>query len=198
LNGAKKVSKEVLYELSFCYYTAGNTQKAIEGFKQLSNERDSMGQNSMYLLGDLYLKTGDKANARTAFQYCAYNSSNALQQRVSRFNYAKLSYELGYQDIALTEMKGYLNAYPNSEYDVEGKEILVQLLARTSNFTDAIAVYQSLGKPTLAMQKIYPTILYGKAIEYLNDQQLINADELFAKIIADANAGKTAGYANFW
>jgi tetratricopeptide (TPR) repeat protein len=198
VNGAKKVSKEVLYELSFCYYTAGNTQKAIEGFKQLSNERDSMGQNSMYLLGDLYLKTGDKANARTAFQYCAYNSSNALQQRVSRFNYAKLSYELGYQDIALTEMKGYLNAYPNSEYDVEGKEILVQLLARTSNFTDAIAVYQSLGKPTLAMQKIYPTILYGKAIEYLNDQQLINADELFAKIIADANAGKTAGYANFW
>ncbi len=198
VNSAKKVSKEVLYELSFCYYTAGNTQKAIEGFKQLSNERDSMGQNSMYLLGDLYLKTGDKANARTAFQYCAYNSSNALQQKVSRFNYAKLSYELGYQDIALTEMKGYLNAYPNSEYDVEAKEILVQLLARTSNFTDALAVYQSLDKPTLAMQKIYPTILYGKAIEYLNDQQLIHADELFAKVIADANAGKAAGYANFW
>ncbi len=198
VNSAKKVSKEVLYELSFCYYTVGNTQKAIEGFKQLSNERDSMGQNSMYLLGDLYLKTGDRANARTAFQYCAYNSSNALQQKVSRFNYAKLSYELGYQDIALTEMKGYLNAYPNSEYDVEAKEILVQLLARTSNFTDALAVYQSLGKPTLAMQKIYPTILYGKAIEYLNDQQLTAADELFAKVIADANAGKTAGYANFW
>jgi tetratricopeptide (TPR) repeat protein len=198
VNSANKVSKEILYELSFCYYTVGETQKAIEGFKQLSNERDSMGQNSMYLLGDLYLKTGDKANARTAFQYCAYNSSNGLQQKVSRFNYAKLSYELGYQNIALIEMKGYLNTYSNSEYDTEAKEILVQLLARTSNFTDALAVYQSLGKPTLAMQKIYPSILYGKAIENFNDQQLISADELFAKVIADANAGNAAGYANFW
>jgi TolA-binding protein len=144
------------------------------------------------------LKTGDKANARTAFQFCAYNSSNALQQKVSRFNYAKLSYELGYQDVALIETENYLNNYPNSEYDTEAKEILVQLLARTSNFSEALAVYQSLGKPTLAMQKIYPSILYGKAIENFNDQQLISADELFTKVIADANAGNTAGYANFW
>ena len=198
VNSTDKVSKEVLYELSFCYYAAGNTQKAINGFKQLSSEKDSMGQNSMYLLGDLYLKTGDKANARTAFQYSAFNSSNTLQQKVSKFNYAKLSYELGYQDVALNEIKNYLKNYPGSEYDTEAKEILVSLLARTNNFTDALALYQSMERPTVAMQKVYPTILYGKAIEYVNDQQLIRADELFAKIIADANAGRNAGYANFW
>ncbi|MEX0635910.1 MAG: tetratricopeptide repeat protein, partial [Ferruginibacter sp.] len=61
-----KVTKEVLYELSFCYYKQGIFAKAIEGFKQLSNERDSMGQNSMYLLGDLYLRTNQKLNARNA------------------------------------------------------------------------------------------------------------------------------------
>ena len=198
VNSTDKVSKEILYELSFCYYTAGNTQKAIQGFKQLSNEKDSMGQNSMYLLGDLYLKTGDKANARTAFQYSAFNSSNALQQKVSKFNYAKLSYELGYQNVALNEIKSYLQNYPNSEYDTEAKEMLVSLLARTNNFTDALSLYQSIERPTAAMQKVYPIILYGKAIEYVNDQQLVRADELFSKIISDANAGKNAAYANFW
>jgi len=198
VNSTEKVSKEVLYELSFSYYTAGNTQKAIEGFKQLSSEKDSMGQNSMYLLGDLYLKTGQKANARTAFQYSAFNSSNALQQKVSRFNYAKLSYELGYQDVALNEIKSYLQNYQNSEYDSEAKEILVSLLARTNNFTDALSLYQSMDRPTVAMQKVYPTILYGKAIEYVNEQQLVRADELFKKIISDANASKNADYANFW
>ncbi len=198
VNSSDKVSKEVLYELSFCYYTAGNTQKAIDGFKQLSNERDSMGQNSMYLLGDLYLKTDQKENARNAFQYSAFNSSNALQQKVSRFNYAKLSYELGYQDVALKEMKNYLKVYPNSEYDTEAKEILVALLAVTNNFQEALAIYQSLDKPTIAMQKVYPTILYGRAIEYVNDQNPTKADELFAKIISDPNAGAKAAYANFW
>lgn len=198
VNSSDKVSKEVLYELSFCYYVAGETQKAINGFKQLSNEKDSMGQNSMYLLGDLYLKTGEKANARTAFQYSSFNSSNALQQKVSKFNYAKLSYELGYQDVALNEIKNYLKNYPGSEYDIEAKEILVALLARTNNFTDALALYQAMDKPTVAMQKVYPTILYGKAIEYVNDQQLVRADELFTKIIADKYSVNTAVYANFW
>lgn len=198
VNNTPKVSKEILYELSYCYYNAGNTQKAIEGFKQLSNERDSMGQNSMYLLGDLYLKTGEKENARNAFQYSAYNSSNGLQQKVSRFNYAKLSYELGYQDAALKELKNYLKAYPGSEYDAEAKEMLVALLAGTNNFTDALSVYNSLGKPTPAMEKIYPSILYGKAIEHLNDHELAKADELFSRVTADPNAGNKAAYANFW
>jgi TolA-binding protein len=193
-----KVSKEILYELSYCYYSVGRNDKAIEGFKQLSNEKDSMGQNSMYLLGDLYLKKGDKANARTAFQYCAYNSSNAQQQKVSQFNYAKLSYELGYQDIALAEIKSYINAYPNSEYDAEAKEILVALLARTSNYNDALAIYKSLEKPTLGMQKIYPSILYGKAIEEFNDQKLVRADELFLQAASEPYAGNIIGYANFW
>jgi tetratricopeptide (TPR) repeat protein len=198
VNSTPKVSKEVLYELSFCYYTVGNTQQAIEGFKQLSNERDSMGQNSMYLLGDLYLKTDQKANARTAFQYSAFNSSNALQQKVSRFNYAKLSYELGYQDVALNEMKSYLKSYPNSEYDVEAKEILVSLLTKTSNYSDALSLYESMSNPTPGMKKVYPRILYGKAIENVNDQQLGRADELLTKVLADANSGSIVPYANFW
>ena len=193
-----KVSKEVLYELSFCYYKENLYVEAIEGFKQLSNERDSMGQNSMYLLGDLYLQTGQKANARNAFLFCANNNSNEKQQRVSRFNYAKLSYELGYQDVALNEMKKYLKDYPGSEYDTEAREILVSLLANTNNFSDALALYESFDKPTLSMQKVYPRILYGKAIEYLNDQQLAFAETLLDKVLANSHSGKIIPYANFW
>ena len=198
VNSSDKVDKEILYELSFCYYNANNLPKAIEGFKQLSNEKDSMGQNSMYLLGDCYLRNNQKENARNAFQYCAYNNSNATQQKVSRFIYAKLSYELGYQDVALNEMKKYLNDYPNSEYDTEAKEILVSLLANTNNFREALELYESFGKPTPSMRKVYPKILYGRAVEFINDQQLTKADELLNQVLADANVGSITPYANFW
>lgn len=193
-----KVDKEILYEVSYCYYQDNQLQKAIAGFKQLSNQKDSMGQNSMYLLGDCYLRTGQKANARNAFQYCAYNNSNAKQQEVSRFIYAKLSYELGYQDIALNELKKFLSDYPNSDYETEAKELLVGLLANTNNFSDALSLYESMGKPTLAMQKVYPRILFGKAVEYINDQQLTRADELLTKILTDQYAGPVLPYVNFW
>ncbi len=198
VNNSKKVDKEVLYELSYCYYQANQLTKAIDGFKQLSNQKDSLGQNSMYLLGDCYLRTNQKENARNAFQYCAYNSSNAKQQEVSRFIYAKLSYELGYQNIALNELKKFLADYPNSDYEIEAKELLVGLLANTNNFSDALSLYESLGKPTLAMQKVYPRILFGKAVEYVNDLQILRADELLTKVLADQYAGAILPYANFW
>src|SRR6185312_10191751 len=91
VDNSHKVSKEVMYQLSYCYYDGNQLDKAIEGFKQLSNETDSMGQNYMYLLGDLYLKTNQKENARSGFQYSANDKSNRKQQEISRFNYAKLS-----------------------------------------------------------------------------------------------------------
>ena len=197
VKNATKVSKEDLYELSYSYYEAKQLTKAIEGFKQLSNEQDSLGQNSMYLLADCYLRTNQKANARTAFQYCANNSSNKQQQEISVFNYAKLSYDLGYQDIALNEMRKFLNDYPNSDYITEAKEILVGLLANTNNFNDALNLYESFGKPTSGMQKVYPRILYGRAVEYFNDQQIVKADELFTKILKLPPSAVTP-YANFW
>ncbi|MBI3883805.1 MAG: tetratricopeptide repeat protein, partial [Sphingobacteriales bacterium] len=197
VNNSSKVSKENLYELSYCYYQGKQLDKAIDGFKQLSNEKDSLGQNSMYLLGDCYLRTNQKANARSAFQYSSSNSSNKKQQEISAFNYAKLSYELSYQDIALSEMKNFLSKYPNSEYVAEAKEILVNLLANTNNFSDALEMYESFAQPTYTMQKVYPRILYGKAVEYMNDQQINKADELFSKII-EQPASSVTPYANFW
>jgi tetratricopeptide (TPR) repeat protein len=193
-----KVSKEIMYELSYCYYDANQVQKAIEGFKQLSNEKDSLGQNSMYLLGDLYLRTGQKENARNAFLYSAENSSNRKQQEISRFNYAKLSYELGYQDVALSSMNKFLDLYPTSVYANEGKEIIINLLANTNNYAEALSLYQSFGKPTPTMQRIYPKILFGRATQYINDQKLNEADNLLNQIIKDPNAAAVLPFANFW
>lgn len=198
VNNSDKVSKEVMYELSYCYYDQNQVDKAIEGFKQLSNEKDSMGQNSMYLLGDLYLRTGQKENARNAFLFSANNNSNRKQQEISRFNYAKLSYELGYQDVALTELNKFIDLYPNSEYADEAKEILISLLANTNNYKEALALYASFGKPTPTMQKVYPRLLFGESTDYINNQQLNDADALLTKIINDPNAGPVLPYANFW
>lgn len=198
VNNSDKVSKEVMYELSYCYYEANQVEKAIEGFKQLSNEQDSLGQNSMYLLGDLYLRTNQKVNARNAFKYSADNSSNRLQQEISRFNYAKLSFELGYNDVALSTMNEFLEFYPESVYANEAKEIVINLLANTNNYTEALALYKTFDQPTPTMKRIYSKILFGKATELINDRKLDEADGLFTQIIRDPNSGTISSLAQFW
>jgi len=198
LKNNEKVSKEIMYDLSYCYYKVNNNKTAIEGFKQLSNERDSLGQNSMYLLGSIYLTMDDKPNARNAFQYCAYNNTNANQQKISRFNYAKLSYELGFNDIGLNEIKNFLKDYPSSEFDEEAKLVLVSLLANTNNFTEGLSVYSNIPNPTPAMQKVYAKLLFGKAIQLINDQQINAAVEFLNKIICCNSNSEVMPYASFW
>jgi len=195
---SKKVTREDLYELSYCYYQAKNWNKAIEGFKQLGGSKDSLAQNSMYLLGDAYLRTAQKANARNAFLFCSMNSSNAKQKEISKFNYAKLSYELGYQDVALTELQGFLQQYPNSEYSREGRELLVSVLAGTNNYRDALTLLDSLDHPSENARRLIPRILYGRATELVNDGLLLNANELLDKALKDPNNGSVLPYVQFW
>ncbi|OQP62969.1 tetratricopeptide repeat protein [Niastella populi] len=198
VNKADSVKREDIYELSYCYYEAKNWNKAIEGFKQIGGKEDSLAQNAMYLLGDSYLRTGQKANARNAFLMCARNSSNQKQQEVSQFNYAKLSYELGYQDVALTELQEFLTKYPQSDYNNEAKELLVNMLASTNNYKDALALLESLKTPSPNARRLYPVVLLGRATEMINDGMLVTANDLLTKAEADANNTSVLPQIQFW
>ncbi|MDB5251798.1 MAG: hypothetical protein JWP27_967 [Flaviaesturariibacter sp.] len=193
-----KVRREDLYELSYSYYQAANYTQAIEGFKQLSGKEDSLSQHAMYLLGDSYLKTGQKPAARNAFLFSSVNNSNASQREISRFNYAKLSYELGYQDEALKNLRSFLNDYPNSTYTDEATELLVGALANTNNYRDALSLLESLKVPTANTRKLYPRILYGRATELINDGRLDEANSLLDRALRDPNNAAVLPFVNFW
>lgn len=198
VNRSKKVRREDLYELSYSYYQAAQYTKAIEGFKQLSGKEDSLSQHAMYLLGDSYLKTGQKANARNAFLFSAANNSNPTQREISRFNYAKLSYELGYQDEALKNLRTFLNDYPDSEYKDEAVELLVGALANTNNYKDALTLLEGIQNPSTSVKRLLPRILYGRATELINDGRLAEADALLNRALKDPNNGSVLPFVNFW
>ncbi len=195
---SQKVRREDIYELSYSFYQTGNFAKAIDGFKQLSGKEDSLAQNSMYLLGDAYLKTNQKANARNAFLFSSSNNSNDYQREISSFNYAKLSYELGYQDVALTELQRFLSGYPTSTYANEAKELLVSVLTNTNNYKDALTLLESLQSQTENAKMLYPKILYGRATELVNDGMLLAANDLLDKALKDPYNSTILPYVNFW
>ena len=198
VSNTEKVSREDLYELSYCYYDVQQYKKASDGFKELGGKQDTIAQNSMYLLGDSYLKLNNKSGARNAFLFCSLNSSDPQQKEVSKFNYAKLSVELGYTDVALNELKGFVSAYPNSTYITEAKELLVNVLSNTNNYAEALNLIQSLQSQNEIVKKAYPKILYGRAVELINDQQIAKADELLNRLFNIDYNESYITYANFW
>lgn len=195
---SKKVRREELYELSYSYYQTNQLTKAIEGFKQLSGKDDSLSQHSMYLLGDAYLKTGQKSNARNAFLFCSSNSSNPEQKEISKYQYAKLSYELGYQDEALNSLSSFIADYPGSKYNTEARELMIDVLANTNNYKDAQAMLEGLRNPSENTKRVYPRILFGRAAEMINDGRLSEADALLTKILSEPYNRTVLPFAYFW
>ncbi len=179
-----KVRREDLYELGYSYYKQNQLPKAIEQFKPLSGGQDSLSQNAMYLLGDSYLKTNQKANARNAFLFCSTNSSNAGIKEVSAFNYGKLSYELGFDNEALPALKDFVSRYPAGKYTPEAKDLLVNVLANTSNYKEALELYTTLTNLSENTKKQYPKILYNRAQQLINDKQNAAAESLLDKALA--------------
>ena len=193
-----KVRREDVYELSYSHYQANNYTKAIEGFKQLSGKEDSLSQHAMYLLGDSYLKTNQRRDARNAFLFSSVNNSNPTQREISRFNYAKLSYELGYQDEALKSLRSFINDYPQSQYSEEATDLLVGALTNTNNYREAMTLLEGLKYPSANTKRLYPRILFGRATELINDGRLAEAEALLDKALKDPNNASVLPFVNFW
>lgn len=195
---SQKPGRQDLYELSYAAYQEGKLNLAVEGFKQLSESSDSVGQHAMYLLGDAYLRLGDKQGARNAFLFCALNNSNETMQESARYFHAKLCYEGGYFDQALKGFQQFLREYPRSTYRTEASELLVAVLAATSNYREALVMLDSIASPTGKTAQLLPLILYGRAAELIHDKKMVQAEQLLDRALLDLHNIAVLPFLHFW
>ncbi|MFM7672010.1 MAG: tetratricopeptide repeat protein [Bacteroidota bacterium] len=195
---SEKVRREDIYELSYCYHQSGQYAASIPGFRELGGGQDSLSQHAMYLLGDAYLKTGDLNSARNAFQFCARNNSYRDQREISLLQYAKLSYELSFLTEAQISLEQFLSDYPRSVSKGEAQELMVMVLSATNNFRQAEQWVARIDQPSIGLKKSFPRIWFGRAMELVNDQLPVQAQELLNKVMQDPNAGNWKQQAKFW
>lgn len=193
-----KLDEQDLYQLSFCYAQTQQWDKAVIGFKKLANVEDSLGQNSMYLLGTAYLKMNDKNGAKNAFLLCSSKSQNLSQKEIALFNYAKLTIELKEYSNAVAALDKFTYAYPNSEYASEAKTLWITALTMSSNYVQALDAYESIDKPSIDILKLYPQILLGRATVYINDGQIEKAYILLNQLLNTPYNAKVLPETLFW
>ena len=195
---ATKIRKEDLYKIAYCYYRLNEWDNASEKFKLLSNTRDSLGQSSMYLLGDCYLKTGQKRSARNAFGVCADMDFNKGQQESSMMLYARLSCDLGHYDEAVRQLNTLLKMYPHSEYTDDAKTLLSGLLLKTNNFADALRHLDEVNKKEATYWQVYQKAAYGYAVQQFREGNLNKAFTFFSFSLQHPVDGAYERAAYFW
>jgi len=193
-----KIRKEDLYEMAYCYYRVKSWDNAIDKFKQLGSTRDSLGQTSMYLLGDCYINIGDKKSARNAFGICAEMPFNPGQQEASLILFAKLSYEMGYNDDALEEVNYLLANFPNSKYRSEAKTLASELLIKTNNYAGAYTQLQDVPDKDANYRRVYQKVTYAYGMKQLQNGDQDFADSLLAMSLEYPEDPAYEAAAYFW
>jgi tetratricopeptide (TPR) repeat protein len=172
-----KIRKEDLYEIAYTYYRISAWPAAIEKFKMLNDAQDSLGQTSMYLLGDCYLKTGDKASARNAFSICGDMTFNKGQQEAAMLLYSRLSYDMGYNDDALRELNALLETFPATRYKDEANTIMSDLFIKTNNYEDALTHLDEVSVKDNDYWAVYQKAAFGYGVKRFRNGDLPGADK---------------------
>jgi TolA-binding protein len=177
---ADKIRKQDLYEIAYCDYRTSQWPAAIEKFKLLSNASDSLGQTAMYLLGDCYLKTGDKSGARNAFGICADMNFNSGQQEASMILFSRLSYETGHDDDALRQLNALIATFPGTQYKDEANTLISDLLVKTNKYGEALTHLKAVGRKDATFKQIYQKATYGYAVQQFKEGNINKAMDNFS------------------
>ncbi|MBK9732890.1 MAG: tetratricopeptide repeat protein [Chitinophagaceae bacterium] len=198
MSAAPKLNKSDIYQIGFCQYKTKNYAAAINSFKELNVLDDSLGQNALYLMGDCYLKTGEKSNARLAFEQASRMNFDLFVKENASFQFAKLSFELNYHDVSVAALQDFITSFPKSSNVGEAKELLSLEFLSTQNYRDALTLLRTMDAKNPAIRKAYQKVAYSRATELYNAGELNESIATFDESLKNPVDGSLQAAAYFW
>ncbi|MDZ4713912.1 MAG: tetratricopeptide repeat protein [Cytophagales bacterium] len=198
LDDHKNASRQIVYRAGFAAAQASENELAISLLKRAASDADSVGVYASYLLGSLYLKRQDKALALTAFETARKFKKDARLAEESLFMTAKINYELGRSETAISEFEAVLEEYPQSSHQQEIKELLSQAYVNANNYNKAIEYIESLPRRSPAVDRAYQKATFLKGTELFNKEDYAHAVVYFDKSLEYPLDARLVGEASYW
>jgi tetratricopeptide (TPR) repeat protein len=193
-----KADNSLLFRAGFANYTLGKDDRALSYLKTSAAKQDSVSFYASYYLGILYLKQGNKQFALNSFNHSKGYVNDKKLAEESTFQYAKISYDLGKSDVAITEFEKFLIAYPASDHNIAVRELLAQAYVNGNNYNKAIEYIEALPSRTRSVDQAYQKATYLKGSELFNKEDYESAVKFFEKSLASPIDAKYVALASFW
>ena len=168
------------YQIGYTWFKLKDYKKAIVELEQLGTT-DEYFQNGMIALGESFLKTENKQAARNAFFKASKLNFDKQLQEEGLFNYAKLSYELEFHQVALDATQQFIKSYPRSQKIDAAKTLLGEILLTTKNYKDAIDILESIPDKNHEAKEVYQRVTYYRGIEFYNERAFQNGISMFMR-----------------
>lgn len=198
-NIESKTKREDDYQLAYAYYKSASYENAIELFDKVAKIKDTLGQVSLYHIGESYLKLGNNRYARTAFEAASVIAIDERIQEDALYNYAILSYRLDLNpyDEAIEALELYLEKYPDSDRKKEVYEYLLNVFTQTNNYALALRSLDKIPDKDMRLKGAYQMIAYNQGISFFQKgeyEKAITALQAVQKYTIDDKISADAVY----
>jgi len=183
------------YQIGYTQYRNGFYKQAIENFEQLTKQDSLLGQNGLYHLGDCYLRTGNKFNARTAFGQAANLNFDKSVKEDALINYAKLSYELKYDRDAIDALQRF---QPTSKYYEDAQALMSEVFLNTRDYDRAVNTLESIKTRTPKLNATYQKVTYNRGLQLYQNGQKEEARRFFNKSLDYPIDKRISVLSSFW
>lgn len=191
---------EDYYTLGYAYFRSNQFEKAAEQFSKISYTEDSLGQNSLYHLGESYLRSNKKSYARNAYRAASKMDFDGKLKEDALFKYALLSFELSYDpyDGAISAFKEYIKTYPNTERTQQSFDYLVHIYLTSKNYDMALSSIDEYQKPDIRLKDAYQRIAFNKGVSLFQDRLFDEAITYFDKALKYDQSSTLTAKALYW
>ena len=193
-----KAESPVLFRAGFSNYQLNQTDKAVTYLSKSAAGKDSTSFYASYYLGILYLKQGQKPLATNAFDVARKYTKDPKLVEESSFQYAKVLYDAGRPEQAITEFEKFLKDFRGSEHGTEVRELLAQAYINGNNYHKAIEYIESLSSKSPQVEQAYQKATYLKGAELFNKEDYAAAVENFEKSLRYPRDPAFVIQASFW
>jgi tetratricopeptide (TPR) repeat protein len=193
-----KAEPALLFRAGYANYSLNQTPKAIDYLSKAAAGKDSVSFYASYYLGILYLKEGEKPLAINSFDVARRFLKDKKLVEEATFQYAKVSYDAGRPEQAITEFERFLAGFPSSAHAAEVKELLAQGYINGNNYHKAIEYIESLSSRSTVVDQAYQKATYLKGVELFNKEDYQHAVQFFEKSLQYPKDPIYVALASFW
>lgn len=186
-----------IYQYGYTLFQNGKYKESITVLEKLNTD-DIYLQNGMYTLGKSALKLNNKEKARSAFFRASRLDFDLNIQEEAWLTYAKLSYELEFNQQALEATQNFLKLFPNSKKLNEAKTLLGEILLTSKNYQAAIDILEQIQDKTTEAKEAYQKVTYFRGLEFYNERAFPNSISMFLRSANFVEDKETYALSTYW
>jgi len=187
-----------MYLLGLAYFYTADYADAVQYLARVTNVKDSLSESAYFYLGNAYIKSGDKNNARMAYQAALSTHFNSAVREEAMYNYALTTCESGSLfGESVKAFENFLAAYPNSAHANDAYNSLAIIYLSTNDYQAALNSINKIKAPSAAVLESKQYVLYRLGAQEVAQNHNAAAIDNLSQAIDAAKTGKYVAEAYF-